>query len=111
VTLELFLTEAVRMPAEALAGMRQSPMWPGLVSLASTLRYDDQVMADGSIPEVSGLAVPTTVLAGTASPPWMREAARALAAALPTGEARELPNQNHNVDPPILAKALTKAFT
>jgi pimeloyl-ACP methyl ester carboxylesterase len=108
--LELFLTEAMRMPSEALAGMRRSPMWPGLVTLASTLRHDDEVMADGTIPDVSGLAVPTTVLAGTASPAWMRETAKALAAALPVGTARELADQTHNVDTAVLAAALTEAF-
>jgi pimeloyl-ACP methyl ester carboxylesterase len=108
--LELFLSGVMGMPEEALAGMRRSPMWPALESLAPTLRYDNEVMADGTIPAVATLTTPTTVLAGTASPGWLRETAKALAAALPIATTRELPDQTHNPTPTTLAKALTEAF-
>jgi len=96
--LELFLGEVMRMPPEALAGMRQSPMWLALEAVAPTLRYDNEVMADGRIPDVSGLTTPTTVLAGTASPDWMRETAATLAKALPNGTTALLQNQTHNAN-------------
>lgn len=106
--LKLFLTEAMHMPPEAVAGALRSP---ALVALAATLHYDDQVMADGRIPDVAGLTVPTTVLAGAKSPAWMHAAAKALAVALPIATVRELPDQTHNVDPNVLAAALTEAFS
>jgi pimeloyl-ACP methyl ester carboxylesterase len=108
--LELFLTEAMHMPAEALNGMRQAPMWPALVALAPTLVYDDTVMGDATIPPVAALTTPVTVLTGGASPSWLKQAGENLAKALPNGSLRELPNQTHDVDPAVLADALMAAF-
>ncbi len=108
--LELFMVAVVGMPAGIVAGMRRLPMWSALEALAPSLRYDGAVAGDGSIPPVAGVAVPVTVLAGTASPDWMRAAAHAVAAAVPYGISRELPKQTHNVDPGALAKELAIAF-
>jgi pimeloyl-ACP methyl ester carboxylesterase len=107
--LELFMTGVVGMPAAVVAGMRHAPVWPALEALAPTLRYDDAVMGDGTVPP--GVEVPVTVLTGGASPAWMREAGRVLAAALPVAEVRELPGQTHDVDHAVLAAALREAFT
>lgn len=109
--LELFMTGVVGIPAEAVAGIRQGPTWPAMEALAPTLRYDNAVMADNTIPPVSHVTIPVTVLTGGASPTWLREAGQALAAALPNAEVHELPNQTHNVDPTALAGALAEAFT
>jgi pimeloyl-ACP methyl ester carboxylesterase len=109
--LELFMTGVVGLPPEAVAGARQSPMWPAMEALAPTLRYDNAVMGDGAIPPVSDLTIPVTVLTGTASPLWLREAGHRLAATLPTGTSEELPDQTHDVDPATLANSLTKTFT
>jgi pimeloyl-ACP methyl ester carboxylesterase len=108
--LELFMVEVVGMPAEIVSGMRRTPMWSALTALAPSLRYDGAVTGDGSIPPVAAVTVPVTVLAGTASPDWMRAAAHAVALALPAGVCRELPKQTHNVDPGALAKELAIAF-
>jgi pimeloyl-ACP methyl ester carboxylesterase len=108
--LELFLTGIVQFPTEALPAMRESPMWRSMESLAPTLRYDAAVMADNKIPPVTALSVPVTVLVGGASPAWMKKAAQTLATHLPTATVTTLPNQTHDVDPAVLAAALTKAF-
>jgi pimeloyl-ACP methyl ester carboxylesterase len=108
--LELFLTGIVQVPSQALPGMRNSPMWAAMEALAPTLRYDDAVMADNKIPPVAGLTIPVTVLVGGASPTWMKTAAKTLAERLPIAIVAELPNQTHDVDPAVLAEALTKAF-
>ena len=39
-------------------------------------------MADSNLPPVATLTIPVTVLAGSESPLWMREAAQTLAQAL-----------------------------
>jgi pimeloyl-ACP methyl ester carboxylesterase len=106
----LFLTN-IGLPEPVLTNLRQSPTWPAMRALAPTLRYDDAVMADSNLPPVATLTIPVTVLAGSESPLWMREAAQTLANTLPTGTYTELPNQTHNADPKTLAQALTKAFT
>ena len=41
---ELFMTGAVGMPAEAVAGLRQSPFWPALEAVAHTIAYDGRIM-------------------------------------------------------------------
>lgn len=109
--LELFLTEAMRMPPEALNGMRQSPMWSALVALAPTLTYDDTILGDATIPPVAALTTPVTVLTGGASPTWLKQAGEELARQLPNASVRELPNQTHDVNPTILAEALMTAFS
>lgn len=108
--LELFLVEAVRMPAEAVAGIRRSPMWPAMEALAPTLVYDDMIVGDGEIPPVGALTTPVTVLTGGASPSWLRQAGAELARRLPNATVRELPDQTHDVDPAVLADALMAAF-
>jgi pimeloyl-ACP methyl ester carboxylesterase len=102
--LELFMTGVVGVPAEVVAAMRRAPGWQALEALAPSLRYDDAVMGDAGVPP--GVAVPVTVLTGGASPYWLREAGRVLAAALPDARVRELPGQTHDVDPAVLAAAL-----
>jgi len=52
--------------------------------------------------------VPTIVIAGGASFPFMRETARALADALPDGRTRTLEGQEHNVAPEVLAPVLAE---
>ena len=37
-------------PVEAIAGMRQTPIWSLFESVAPTLAYDNAIMGDGSVP-------------------------------------------------------------
>jgi pimeloyl-ACP methyl ester carboxylesterase len=70
---ELFFA-TVGMPREMVGGMRRSPRWAGLETIAPTLAYDSEVMGDisrgGTIPAdlVGGVTVPALVLCGGASP-------------------------------------------
>ena len=48
----------------------------------------------------------TLVMDGGASPAWMRDITRSLAAALPAGAHRTLPDQTNDVAPGALAAAL-----
>lgn len=109
--LALFLTEA-GMPAETVANMRDSPLWTTLESVAHTLPYDYAVMGNGAVPtaELRRVAVRVMVVDGGASPPWMREAARLVAQALPRGRHRTLTGQTHEVAPHVLAPLLEDFF-
>jgi pimeloyl-ACP methyl ester carboxylesterase len=107
---ELFLG-IVGTPAEMIAQLRGAPMWPALEALAPSLAYDAAVMRnrDGAtIPtdRLPAVTVPTLVIAGGASPAWLRDIARQLADALPDGHHTVLPDQTHDVDPAALATAL-----
>lgn len=108
---ELFMKK-VGIPPEAIAGMRQSPMWPELEALAPTLAYDNAIMGDGSIPidDVEAAKIPTLVLDGGNSPAFMHEAADVLAEAMPSVQRSTLESQTHDVAPEVLAPILKKFF-
>ncbi|MBB6730395.1 alpha/beta fold hydrolase [Cohnella zeiphila] len=102
----------VGVPADAIAGMRHAPMWPGMEVIAPTLAYDDAVMGDGSVPKEAARAirVPSLVADGGSSPPFLREAADAVASALPFAHRLTLEGQTHDVAADALAPALAAFF-
>ena len=110
---EYFMSKVVGMPPEFVADARNQPWWAAQEALAHTLAYDARIMGDYSIPtdRAASVKAPTLVLAGGADLPWMRETAQALADALPDGRTRFLDGQGHDVDPTVLAPALTEFFT
>ncbi|MFL5798323.1 MAG: alpha/beta fold hydrolase [Actinomycetota bacterium] len=99
-------------PPEAVEGMRQAPVWAMFESVAPTLAYDAAAMGDYSVPirRAATVTVPAMVLDGGASPPWLGEAADAVAAALPSAQRRTLEGQTHDVSPEVLAPALHEFF-
>jgi len=99
-------------PAEAVAGMRQTPIWPLFESVAPTLAYDNIIMGDGSVPieRLASLTVPTLVMDGGASAAFMHNAAQAVAHALPNAKLRTLEGQTHDVGPEVLAPVLVQFF-
>ena len=109
---ELFLTAAVGMPAEHVAGMRLSPFWPALEAIAHTIAYDGRIMG----PTMSGaplptdrwtaVSVPTLVMYGRGTEPWLIAAARALAGLLPTASLQAVEGAQHSVAAEVLAPAL-----
>ncbi len=114
---ELFLTTAAGVPAEYVAAMRADASWGGFETVAHTLAYDAALM-DGTVggkPLPAGrwaaVTAPALVIDGGASPQQMGSAAQALAGLLPHATRRTLAGQSHDVDPALLAAALTEFFT
>jgi len=107
-----FTMTAWGTPAEAIEGMRQSPMWSGIEALAPTLAYDDAIMGDGSVPtqDAKEVKVPTLVLDGGNSPAFMHHAADELAKILPEAQRRTLKEQTHAYAPEVLAPVLEEFF-
>lgn len=99
-------------PVEAVAGMRQTPVWSLFESAAPTLAYDNTIMGDGSVPVklMASVTVPTLVIDGGASPAFMQNAAQAVARALPNAGRRTLEGQTHDVAPEVLASVLEEFF-
>jgi pimeloyl-ACP methyl ester carboxylesterase len=99
-------------PPGAIAGLRQTPMWPAFESVAPTLAYDDAIMGDGSVPTglLESVTAPALVMDGGESPAFMRGAARAVADGLPNAQYRTLQGQTHDVDPVVLAPVLVAFF-
>ena len=100
-------------PADAIAGMRQSPAWPMFEAVAPTLAYDNAIMGDGIVPttQFASIRVPTLVMDGGASPEFMHNAANAIASALPNAQRRTLAGQTHGVDPEVLVRVLDAFFS
>lgn len=108
---ELFM-KYVGMPSEAIAGMRQSPMWHAMEAIAPTLAYDNAMMGDSSIPksQVEKVAQSTLVLAGGNSPGFMQEAANVITNLIPSSKLRVLENQSHGVEAEVIAPYLEQFF-
>jgi pimeloyl-ACP methyl ester carboxylesterase len=105
---ELFQTEVIGMPAQVVAQMRNAPFRPAIEAIAHTLVYDAAIMDDFRLPTtlIASIATPTLVIDGEQSPPWLREAARAVADTLPNGRRRSLAGQDHTIDPEATAPSL-----
>jgi pimeloyl-ACP methyl ester carboxylesterase len=101
----------IGVPAEMIAGMRQSPIWPALEATAHTLVYDSLIT--GSMPpdRLAAISTPALVVASEASGDQLRNWARGVAEALPNASARFLPGTWHGVAAEHLAPALTEFFT
>ncbi len=108
---ELFFTQAVGMPGEFVAPMRETPFWPSMENLAQSLVYDAAIMGDFQVPteRLAKVNVPTLLLDGGTTP-WMSRTADAIANLVPGAQRRTLPGQQHNVDATVIAPALTEFF-
>jgi pimeloyl-ACP methyl ester carboxylesterase len=109
---EYFMTKVVGFPPEFVAQARNAPFWKAQEDLAHTLPYDATIMGDYSLPteRAASVKVPTLVIAGGASFPFMRETAEALAKAFPNGQTRTLEGQSHDVAPAAMAPVLKEFF-
>ena len=109
---EYFMTVGAGVPADGVRQMRAEPMWPALEKLAHTLTYDGAIMGDTvrgkplDAERWTSVRTPTIVMDGGESPPWQRNATRALAEILPGAQHRTLEGQAHGAAPEVLAPAL-----
>ncbi|HST86881.1 MAG TPA: alpha/beta hydrolase [Ktedonobacterales bacterium] len=110
---EFFMAKVVGLPPEFVAQARSSPWWPNQEALAHTLAYDATIMGDYTLPaeRVAAVTIPTLVLDGGASFPFMGVTAQALADRLPHGRRRTLEGQRHDVDAAVLASVLEEFFS
>ncbi len=109
---EYFMRQVVGLPPEFVSFARSQPFWEFQEAIAHTLSYDATVMGDYSLPteRAAALKVPTLVMAGGASFPFMRQTAQVLAEVIPDGRSRILEGQEHNVDAAALAPVLEEFF-
>jgi pimeloyl-ACP methyl ester carboxylesterase len=109
---EYFMAKVVGLPPEFVAFAKSQPWWAGQEAIAHTLAYDAEVMGDYGIPaeRAAKIHVPTIILTGGASFPFFRETADALVRLIPGARSEVLEGQEHNVDPTVIAAALTPFF-
>jgi len=110
--LGIFLLEQVGLPPPVFEQMKASPLWARMTAIAHTAAYDSELAGDSALPvaDLAKLSLPTLVLNGTASFPWIAETARALTEALPNAQAVHLEGQPHSPAAEILAPALLRFF-
>ena len=108
--------KAVGVPGLVIVLMRLMPMWGKLKAVAPTLPNDGAFVQEFQqgrpLPQGrwSNVNVPTLVMDGGKSPSWMRNATKALAAAIPGAEYRTLAGQTHMVKPQAHAPVLKEFF-
>lgn len=113
---ELFMSDAVGVPPEFLAQMREDSSWNEMEAVAHTLPYDGRIMGDTMAGEPlpgnrwASATVPTLVLDGGESPPFLHDGTNALADLLSDAQHRTLGGQGHDVDPEALVPILTEFF-
>jgi pimeloyl-ACP methyl ester carboxylesterase len=108
-----YFMKTVGASEEAVAQMRQSPVWPVFEAIAHTLVYDAAIMEGNhwQPPEQTGrVTVPTLVMDGGASPAWACNASLALEKLIPDARHRTLEGQTHEVAAEALAPALEEFF-
>jgi pimeloyl-ACP methyl ester carboxylesterase len=100
--------------ADQVAEIRQTPMWPLWESIGHTLAYDHiaALGEEASVPteRAARLTVPTLVMNGSESFPFMRTTAVALADAMPKGQHRTVEGQTHEVSAEALPPVLIEFF-
>ena len=118
---EYFMTQ-VGTPAEAIAQMRQAPVWSGFEAVANTLAYDmtivEHTQRGNPLPlrKWASVTVPTLVMDGTVflgrgeSHVFLRHGAQELANILPHAQRRILEGQDHGPADDVLAPVLVEFF-
>ena len=109
---KFFMRKMMGIPAPIVMAMRLFPFWTKLRGVAHTLPYDSAIMGDFTLPAsvAAAVKVPALVMSGEKSPPVLREAAKALAAAMPNARLRVLEKQSHNISMKALAPVLIDFF-
>jgi pimeloyl-ACP methyl ester carboxylesterase len=112
----LFMRQ-VGAPRIVIALMRFMPVWSKLERVAHTVPYDMTIVAGNQVGKPlpadrwTGVTMPTLVVVGGKSPPWLHHGMQALASALPGAQHRILDGQTHRVKPKALAPLLVEFFT
>lgn len=113
---EVFMKQAILLPDEYLAQMRQSPMWADMESVAYTLAYDGLIARDfmrgQPLPtdRWTSVTCPTLLMTGGNSDTFFHDGAKALVALLPDAKHIIVEGQDHNVAPEALAPLLKEFF-
>lgn len=86
--------------------------WKRNKLVVHTTAYDLTILDERSVlnERHSSISVPTLVIGGEKSPKELRDAVAAVAKAVPNGQSRFLPGQDHNISGPALVPVLFELF-
>ena len=104
--------ELVGTPPAVVAQMQAGPSWPRMQGFAPTLSHEVRLCNEGEPPadRLAAISIPTLALAGGDSPAWARDVAAAIAARVPTAQARVLAGQTHVAADEVLIPVLKEFF-
>jgi len=105
---EYFQRRVVGIPEPVVVQLRHAPFRLALETMAHTLVYDAAIVAyDGLLPAFAAhVRQPVLAIAGSASPPVMRDVAERLGRSLPAGRSLTLEGATHDIDPALLGPVL-----
>ncbi|SHN35078.1 alpha/beta fold hydrolase [Cryptosporangium aurantiacum] len=99
---ELFLT-SIGVPADMLPGMRGTPHWDAMVSVAHTLAYDSALSEATDTNVLDRVLTPTLVIDSVSTSADLAGMAATAADLLPNAVHRSLPGEWHSVPATVLA--------
>lgn len=103
---------ATGMPANVIHMLKNSPGWADMVAVAHTLPYDWAITTRGVDPEkFARIGVPTLVLTGGDSPPYLQTGAAAISAAIPGSKIDTIAGQGHGAAHEVIAPILRSWFS
>ncbi len=109
--LTLGLRNFVRLPEAVIEAFRREAVWPVRASMTPTwareIRAIDSFGHD--LERFAALTVPTLLVVGELSPPWLTDISRRLRQVMPNGDVVEMPGQAHDAyvtDPKAMAGAI-----
>lgn len=105
-----FYLTGIGVPEEMITGMRGTPTWSAMASVAPTLVHDCRISEAMTFDVLGTVRVPTLVLSSTGSTDDLAQMAATVAAALPDATHRRLPGEWHGVGDEVLAPALVEWF-
>jgi pimeloyl-ACP methyl ester carboxylesterase len=114
--LALWMASTVRMSDEAITEARAQPWWPAVEAIVHTTPYDATItapyMTGRPLParHWSGVTMPTLVLDGEMSPPFLRTGVDTLTRVLPNATRDTFPGQGHGAPPEMVAPVLRRFF-
>lgn len=114
--IEYFLIDAMLVPAELVARMRNGPMRPQLEALAHTLPYDGAIMGEtmsgnpATLRKWASVTTPTLVMVGGASPAFFHHGTQTLVGTLLNAQHQILAGQDHGPADDVLAPVLKEFF-
>lgn len=94
-----FVSKIVRVPPEELAMLRTMPSWAERVDAAHTIHRELHALDHDyelDLDRFRKIEVPTLLLLGSESPPFLKEATHALAGVLPNARLHVIEGQAHN---------------
>ena len=106
-----FMRDMVGVPGVFVVMMQlMFGVWRKLKAVAHTLPYDAAVMGDFTVPvsRLRTIRTPTLVMHGSKTDARLKNAAEAVAEAVPNARHLTLGGQTHNVNPQVLSRALVE---